>query len=444
MRRLRIGFLAALIAAGLLVGCDGAKPPPPAAGETGDEARAESELLADAAGESAMEHALKHLDPKYVCPMHPQIVRDEPGSCPICGMDLVKKMMDPMVGKYPEVALRPAAMQNLGMRIGTVERGTLWKYIRTVGRVEFDETRLAHIHPRADGWIEDLQLRAEGERVTKGQDLAEIYAPAMLSAQVDFLQALEPQPRGVSQVKADKARNLLRLLDIPEDVIREIEKQREPRNRLPIRAPIEGIVTGLKARQGMYVTPETEMFTIADLSRVWVMVDVFEAQIDWLAPGLTAEIRVPARPGKVWEGRVDYLYPELDPETRTLRVRLVFDNPDLALKPNMFADVVIYGGPKRDVLKIPAEAMIVTGERATVVKVVEEGRFQPVDVVAGMERAGEVEILSGLEEGDRIVLSGQFLIDSESSLQASFMRFPAGDASGTEGSEMSGGAHANH
>jgi Cu(I)/Ag(I) efflux system membrane fusion protein len=444
MRRLRIGFLAALIAAGLLVGCDGAKPPPPAAGETGDEARAESELLADAAGESAMEHALKHLDPKYVCPMHPQIVRDEPGSCPICGMDLVKKMMDPMVGKYPEVALRPAAMQNLGMRIGTVERGTLWKYIRTVGRVEFDETRLAHIHPRADGWIEDLQLRAEGERVTKGQDLAEIYAPAMLSAQVDFLQALEPQPRGVSQVKADKARNLLRLLDIPEDVIREIEKQREPRNRLPIRAPIEGIVTGLKARQGMYVTPETEMFTIADLSRVWVMVDVFEAQIDWLAPGLTAEIRVPARPGKVWEGRVDYLYPELDPETRTLRVRLVFDNPDLALKPNMFADVVIYGGPKRDVLKIPAEAMIVTGERATVVKVIEEGRFQPVDVVAGMERAGEVEILSGLEEGDRIVLSGQFLIDSESSLQASFMRFPAGDASGTEGSEMSGGAHANH
>jgi membrane fusion protein, copper/silver efflux system len=446
MRRLRIGCFAALITAGLLVGCDAAQSPNPADGETGGqtESEAESDRLAGASGESAMEHALKHLDPKYVCPMHPRIVRDEPGSCPICGMDLVKKMLDPMVGKYPEVVLRPAVMQNLGMRIGTVERGTLWKYIRTVGRVEFDETRLAHIHPRAEGWIEDLQLRAEGERVTKGQNLAEIYAPAMLSAQVDFLQALEPQPRGVSQVKADKARNLLRLLDIPEDVIREIEQQREPRNRLPIRAPIEGIVTGLKARQGMYVTPETEMFTIADLSRVWVMVDVFEAQIDWLAPGLTAEIRVPARPGKVWEGRVDYLYPELDPETRTLRVRLVFDNPDFALKPNMFADVVIYGGPKRDVLKIPAEAMIVTGERATVVKVVEEGRFQPVDVVAGMERAGEVEILSGLGEGDRIVLSGQFLIDSESSLQASFMRFPAGDASGTEGSETAGGAHANH
>ncbi len=448
MRRLRIGFLAALITAGLLVGCDAAQPPLPSAGDTdgatGNETQAESERLAGASGESAMEHALKHLDPKYVCPMHPQIVRDEPGSCPICGMDLVKKQMDPAVGKYPEVALRPAVMQNLGMRIGTVERGTLWKYIRTVGRVEFDETRLAHIHSRAEGWIEDLKLRAEGERVTKGQDLAEIYAPAMLSAQVDFLQALEPQPLGVSQVRADKARNLLRVLDIPDDVIRDIQQEREPRNRLPIRAPIDGIVTGLMARQGMYVTPETEMFTIADLSRVWVIVDVFEAQIDWLAPGLPAEIRVPARPGKVWEGRVDYLYPELDPKTRTLRVRLVFDNSDLALKPNMFADVIIFGGPKHDILKIPAEAMIVTGERATVVRVIEEGRFQPVDVVAGMERAGEVEILSGLEEGDRIVLSGQFLIDSESSLQASFMRFPAGDAAGTEPSETPGGAHAHH
>jgi Cu(I)/Ag(I) efflux system membrane fusion protein len=184
------------------------------------------------------------------------------------------------------------------------------------------------------------------------------------------------------------------------------------------------------------------MFTIADLSRVWVMVDVFEAQIDWLAPGLNAEIRVPARPGKVLEGRVDYLYPVLDPKTRTLRVRLVFENPDMALKPNMFADVVIYGGPKHDVLKIPAEALIVTGERSTVVKVIEDGRFQPVDVVTGMERAGEVEILSGLEEGDRVVLSGQFLIDSESSLQASFMRLSTGD--GGESSPVKGGAHANH
>lgn len=436
MPRVSMRLAVGLAVAVLLVACGADEPQAPTHGAL------PSEPLADALGDSPMQHALKHLDPKYVCPMHPQIVRDGPGSCPICGMDLVKRMMDPMTGKYPEVTLAPAVMRNMGVRIGPVERGTLWKFIRTVGRVEFDETRLAHVHPRADGWIEGLQLRAEGERVTKGQALAEIYAPAMLSAQVDFLQALQPQPAGVSQVRADKARNLLRLLDIPEDVIRDIERQGEPRNTLPIRAPIEGIVTQLAARQGMYVTPATEMFTIADLSRVWVMVDVFEAQIDWLAPGLNAEIRVPARPGKVLEGRVDYLYPELDPKTRTLRVRLVFENPDMALKPNMFADVVIYGGPKHDVLKIPAEALIVTGERSTVVKVIEDGRFQPVDVVTGMERAGEVEILSGLEEGDRVVLSGQFLIDSESSLQASFMRLSTGE--GVESPPVKGGAHADH
>jgi len=434
MRQVALRIAVGLAVVGLVTACGAADPP----------AQAPSEDLAVALTDSPMEHALKHLDPKYVCPMHPQIVRDDPGSCPICGMDLVEKLMDPMTGKHPEVTLRPVVVQNMGVRTGTVERGTLWKYIRTVGRVEFDETRLAHIHPRADGWIEALQLRAEGERVTRGQQLAEMYAPAVLSAQIDFLQALEPQPHGVAQVKVDKARNLLRLLDIPDDVIRDIERLRAPRNRVPVRAPTDGIVTQLAARQGMYVTPETEMFTIADLSRVWVIVDVFEAQIDWLAPGLSTEIRVPARPGRVWKGQVDYLYPELDPKTRTLPVRLVFENPDLALKPNMFAEVVIYGGPRRDVLKIPAEALISTGERSRVVKVLEAGRFQPVDVVTGMEREGEVEILAGLEEGERVVLSGQFLIDSESSLQASFMRLSMGDRGEGEASAAMGGAHAHH
>ena len=275
----------------------------------------------------------------------------------------------------------------------------------------------------------------------KGQKLAELYAPEVLSAQVDFLLALAPQPRGVAQVKADKARNLLRLLDVPEPVIRDIERTGETRNTIPVLAPIDGVVTQLRARDGMYVTPGTEMFTIVDLSRVWVMVDVFEHQIDWLRKGLGAEITVLAHPGRTWEGEVDYLYPELDPKTRTLRVRLVFANPDGLLKPNMFAEVVIYGGPKQDVLKIPREALIVTGERESVVRALGEGRFQPVDVVTGMQRGGEVEILSGLEEGEEIVVSGQFLIDSESNIQASFMRMnDPGDATEAELS----GAHAHH
>jgi Cu(I)/Ag(I) efflux system membrane fusion protein len=393
----------------LIGGCDQQAPKP-------------SESLEQAMDDTALEHAEKHLDPKYVCPMHPQIVRDQPGTCPICGMTLVEKRMEPDTGKHPEVALSGAVVQSLGVRTAKVERGKLSKSVRSVGRVEYDETRLAHVHPRAAGWIEQLRLRAEGEPVRKGQALAELYAPDILSAQVDFLIALEPQGAGARQVKADKARNLLRLLDVPEEVIRDIEKTRETRNTVPVLAPSEGVVTQLMAREGMYVTPGSEMFTIADLGKVWVMVDVFEHQLAWIAPGMAAEITVPAYPGRKWEGTVDYLYPDLDPKTRTLRVRLVFPNPDLDLKPNMFADVVIDGGPKSDALKVPREALIQTGERESVVKALKEGRFQPVDVVTGMETGQEIEILSGLDEGDEVVVSGQFLIDSESSLQASFLR----------------------
>jgi Cu(I)/Ag(I) efflux system membrane fusion protein len=423
--RSRLG-LAAAVSALLLVACDNP--------------RQASESLDAAMDDTALEHAAKHMDPKYVCPMHPNIIKDEPADCPICGMDLVKKMLDPMTGKRPEVGLTPAVIQTLGVRTAPAELGTLWKFIKTVGRIEYDETRLAHVHPRAAGWIETLDLRAEGEPVERGQRLAEFYAPDILSAQVDFLLA-QDRDGAQRRVSKDKARNILRLLDVPDDIIREIERSGEPRNRIPIRAPIDGIVTHMEARDGMYVTEASEMFSIADLSRVWVLVDIYEHQIDWLRTGLTAEMTVPARPGRSWEGQVDYLYPELNPETRTLTVRLVFDNPDRALKPNMFADVTIYGGPKRNVLKVPAEALIVTGEREAVVTALGDGRFQPVDVVTGMQRAGEVEILSGLETGDEVVVSGQFLIDSESNLQASFMRMAEPDAAASGAAVVGGHAH---
>jgi Cu(I)/Ag(I) efflux system membrane fusion protein len=370
----------------------------------------------------------------YVCPMHPQIVQDEPGECPICGMDLVAQAPKPEPGRQsatgdrPVVALSSALVQTLGVRTAPVERGDLVRRIRGVGRVDYDETRLVHVHPRADGWIESLELRAEGEPVRSGQRLAELYAPDILNAQVDFLLALDAKGRGGPGVRPDKARNILRLLDVPDDIIAEIEREREPRNRIPVRAPIDGVVTRMMARDGMYVTEETEMFSIADLSRVWVIVDVYEHQVDGLAVDQRAEMTVPARPGRRWEGEVDYLYPELAPATRTLRVRLVFDNPDGALKPNMFADVTIDAGARSDVLKLPAEALIVTGERESVVKALDGGtRFQPVDVTTGVQQGDAVEILSGLAEGDEVVVSGQFLIDSESSLQASFRRLSRGD-----------------
>ncbi|MBK1722933.1 efflux RND transporter periplasmic adaptor subunit [Thiocystis violacea] len=414
-----LAWAAALVLIGAaLTGCD---KPTPQDGEIADS------TLQTSARETALEHAAKHLDPTYVCPMHPNIVQDHPGTCPICGMDLVEKRItpkpaSPKADAHPEVALSGAIVQSLGVRTAKVGRGSLSREVRTVGRVAYDETRLAHVHPRAAGWIEGLSLRAEGEPVTKGQTLADVYAPDILSAQVDFLIALDRRETGAPRVDPDKARNLLRLLDVPEAVIRDIEKTRDTRNTIPVLAPMDGIVTRMMAREGMYVTPSSEMFTIAALTDVWVMVDVFEHQLAWVAPGLPAEMQVPAYPGRTWKGKVDYLYPDLDPKTRTLRVRLVFPNPRRALKPNMFAEVVIAGRPKQDALKIPRDALIVTGERESVVKALGGGRFQPVDVVTGMEADGWIEVLSGLAAGDAIVVSGQFLIDSESSLQASFRR----------------------
>ena len=402
-----------VLLAGLLVflsGCSEEQKPQP------------SETLAEARDDSALEHAVKHLDPKYVCPMHPQIVRDEEGSCPICGMDLVPKMIDPNQGKHPKVEISNAVVQSMGVRTAYAKYDTLWKYIRTVGRVEYDETRVAHLHPRAEGWMEQLKLRAEGEPVRQGQVLGSLYSPEILAAQVDFLIALDQTGRGASKDRIEKARNRLRLLGVTEGTISRIQSRGQTQNTVPLVSPASGVVTQLNAQEGMFVKPDMEIFTIADLTKIWVMVDIFEHQIDWLAEGLSAEINVPAYPGRTWEGKVEYIYPELDPKSRTLRVRLAFDNPAGLLKANMFADVVIYGGPKHDALVIPQEALIETGERASVVTALGEGRFQPVDVVTGMRRGGRVEILSGLKEGDEIVTSGQFLIDSESSLQASFSR----------------------
>jgi len=418
----RVAGLARVAALGLVVsavaGCDKRAPD---AGPTSTDAKKPP------AKETALVHAVKHLDPTYVCPMHPQIVQDHPGTCPICGMDLVEKRIKPKAvaveaDPHPEVALSGAIVQSLGVRTAKVVRGTLPREVRAVGRVAYDETRLAHIHPRAAGWIEGLSLRAEGEPVHQGQALADLYAPNILSAQVDFLIALERHGTGAPRVQPDKPRNLLRLLGVPEAVIRDIEQTRQTRNTIPILAPSDGIVTRMTAREGMYVTPSSEMFTIASLTEVWVLVDVFEHQLAWVAPGMSAEMQVPAYPGRTWKGKVDYLYPDLDPKSRTLRVRLVFPNPRLELKPNMFSDVVIAGGPTKEVLKIPRDALIVTGERESVVRALSGGRFQPVDVVTGMEANGQVEVLSGLAAGDEIVVSGQFLIDSESSLQASFRR----------------------
>lgn len=423
--------------------------------------------------ETAVEHAIKHLDPKYVCPMHPQIIRDKPGTCPICGMDLVQKEaeatgqkkekkilywvapMDPayrrdgpgkspmgmdLVPVYDEgddsggVTVSSAVLQTMGVRTAKVVRDRLWRRIDTVGYVGFDENRISHIHVRANGWIEKLLVKSEGERVKKGQLLFEFYSPDLVNAQQEYLQAVRSDNRVLIEASHDR----LVALGIAESQISALSKTRKVDQLVRVYASQDGIVSLLKAREGMYITPAMEIMSLADLSSVWVLTEVFEKQVDWVKVGEFADVRLSYLPGKLWEGKVEYVYPSLNPDTRTLKVRLRFDNPGEALKPNMFADVTIYGGAKKDLLIIPRDALIRTGDEDRVILSRGEGRFAARKVTAGIEAGNRVEIISGLSEGDDVVTSGQFLIDSEASLKASLQRMsePPAQQMKSAGEEM--------
>jgi Cu(I)/Ag(I) efflux system membrane fusion protein len=378
--------------------------------------------------ETAVEHARKHIDTRYVCPMHPKIIKDKPGkSCPICGMDLVEKKIDLSAQAHPVVELTTDIVQKLGVRTTEVEKGQLWKLIKTVGYVGFNEDRLKTITTKTDGWIENLAVRVKGLYVKKGQLLFELYSPEFLRIQQEFIATQKKDESGInrrysSRQESIPSRDHLRYMEIPQSTINQIARKGKPQHRIRYFAPMQGTVIKHNIHKKQFISEGEELLTIADFSTVWVEANVYEHQLDWLRLGLTADVEVKALPGKKYQGEVNFINPVLDAKTRSLKVRLRVPNTDGRLKPNMFAYVKIYGGPKNDVVKIPREALIVTGERESVILDLGEGRYQPVDVVTGMHSNGAVEILSGLEKGEKIVTSGQFLIDSEANLQASFNR----------------------
>jgi Cu(I)/Ag(I) efflux system membrane fusion protein len=360
----------------------------------------------------------------WVAPMDPAYRRDRPGKSPM-GMDLVPVYADAS-GEAGTVSIDPAVVQNLGVRTAEVARSRLWRRVDTVGYVAFDERKISHIHLRTDGWIEKLYVKSDGERVKRGELLFELYSPELVNAQEEYIQAL----RGKNEYLQQASRERLEALGVSTAQIDSLRKTRRASQRVKIYASQDGIVDSLNVREGMYVKPATEVMALADLSSVWLLVDVFERQAEWITPGQPAQVQLGYLPGRDWEGEVEFVYPTIDPKTRTLRARLRFDNPDEALKPNMFATVRIYAGPKQHVLAIPREALIKTGDDQRVIVALGDGRFRPRKVSAGMESGGLVEILSGLREGERVVTSGQFLIDSEASLKASFTRMqPRQDAS---------------
>jgi Cu(I)/Ag(I) efflux system membrane fusion protein len=356
----------------------------------------------------------------WVAPMDPSFRRDQPGKSPM-GMDLVPVYADEAAAAGDVVSIEPAVVQNLGVRTAGVERGTLWRLIETVGYVGFDERKLSHVHLRTTGWIEKLNVKSDGERVSKGDVLLELYSRELVNAQEEYIQAL----RGSNDYLKRAARERLDALGMSAGQIAEVRKSRRAAQRVRVLASQNGIVHDLNVREGMYVEPKMEIMTLADLSSIWLLVDVFERQSEWVAVGQPAEVRLDYLPGRVWEGEVEFVYPTIDPKTRTLRARLRFDNPEEELKPDMYADVRIYAGPKRNVVNIPREALIRTGHSERVILALGDGRFSAQEVVAGMESGDRVEIVKGLSQGDEVVVSGQFLIDSEASLAASFLRMGA-------------------
>lgn len=371
----------------------------------------------------------------YTCGMHPWVILPKPGDCPICHMALTP--IDP--AKFTgEITIPPAVVQNIGVRIATVEKGPLTREIRTVGSVAFDETRVRDVNLKVEGWIEAIHVDYLGAPVQAGEPLFDLYSPALYAAQEEYLQAWRRARTDAAAGRdmLDAARTRLEFFGISAEQLEEIAARGEPTKTLTIRSPFTGLVVEKHANEGMQVTPGMQLYRIADLSVVWVMVTLYEYQLPFVSDGQAASMSLPYVPGQTFEGRVAYVYPTLDERTREVQARLEFDNPGLLLKPGMFATVHIQSTLAEDRVLVPREAVIDTGERQVAFVSLGEGRFEPRDVRIGAEGdSGRLSILEGLRPGERVVVSGQFLLDSESRIREALAKMMKGDPASEQEAE---------
>ena len=363
----------------------------------------------------------------YRNPMNAEITSPVPAKDHM-GMDYVPVYADDdSSGPAGTVRIDPVTTQNIGVRTARAEISTIAREINTVGRVDYDEQRIVRLHPKTQGWVEELRIGTTGEAIKSDEILLSIYSPQLVSTQQEYLLALnsfktlsESPFEDVRQGAADMVETTLerlRNLDVPEHQIQMLKDKREVMKLLHIHSPAPGIVVNVGVRDGQYVTPQTEMYMIADLSRVWVIVDIFEEELPWVKVGDRAEMRVAAVPGGVISGKLTYINPYAEKTTRTIKARLEFDNSELLLKPDMFADVSIQASPRENVITVPSEAIIRSGLSEQVFVVREPGKFEPRLVEVGLSGNGSTEIRSGLNAGEEVVVSAQFLIDSESKLR---------------------------
>ena len=378
--------------------------------------------------ETAEEHARRHLDPDYVCPMHPDVVSYEPGNCPVCGMDLVSR--EPLVQSdsprdgLPEVVVPPGFIHNFGVRTARVERGPVSREILAIGRVaRMPLPKVTDVTPGLKGKILSVSDKALGDTISKGEWMYSIDTTAWRTLQQNYLDAL----KGQHPTRANQLRQRLQSLGMKPAALTRLANNGQIEEVLDKHAPVGGTITEWRATEGDPVESDTRVVTLGGVNRIPVVVNLFEGQGAWIDRGQRITVRIPTMPGIEYQGQVDRTDREINFSTRTLPVYVGFSTTNPRIRYGMLVEVTIHALARDDVLRIPREALIRTGKGDRVILARGNGRFQPVAVEAGIESGDYIEILSGLEEGREIVVSGQFLIDSESSLMADFRRMEAAD-----------------
>jgi len=380
----------------------------------------------------------------YRNPMNPTVTSPVPAKDNM-GMDYVPVYANQGEGPATNpgsVRISPTVVQNIGVRTAIATREQISHRIQTVGRVGYDEERMTRLHPKISGWIDKLFVSDTGMLVKQNTMLLALYSPELVTSEEEYLLALKnaetlqnspfPDIRKGAQDLLRSSRERLELLDVAEHQMELLTTKRKVMKNLHIHSPFPGIVIHIGAREGQYVTPKTELYRIADLSKVWVYVDVYEYELPWVRLGDTASMRLTALPGRIFTGKITYIYPYLDPKTRTNKVRLEFDNSEGLLKPDMFADITIMTRRKIDAVVIPTEAVLRTGEIPRVFVVRAPGMFTPRNVRIGVSTDKKTQIIKGVAPGEKVVTSAQFLIDSESSLNEAAAKMVAPDKSTTE------------
>lgn len=370
-------------------------------------------------------------------PMVPGHKFDKPGKSPFMDMQLVPVYADD-AGDEGKVSISPRVQQNLGIRTAEVTKGSLSAPVEAVGSVAYNERDVALVQARSNGFVERLYVRAPLDPVKKGQPLAELYVPEWVAAQEEYLSIKRMGTAGTEGL-ADAARQRMRLVGMTDDQIRLVESTGKTHARLTITAPISGVIAELGAREGMTVMSGASLFRINGLNTVWVNAEVPENFAAQVRPGNAVEARTPALPGTLFKGKVSAILPEVNAATRTLKARVELANPSGQLVPGMFATLNLSPAARNDVLLVPSEAVIQTGKRNVVMVALGDGKFQPVDVEIGAESNGQSEIRKGLEAGQKVVVSGQFLIDSEASLKGTTTRMS--DMPASEGGKAAGPVH---